>query len=67
MWYFHPTEGESLDFQICRETLPLPSFFVTACKSKDEKEETIFYFLMVFNLLKIIRPFESNILGPSET
>ena len=25
----------------------------TACKIKDEKEETIFYFLMVFNLLKI--------------
>ena len=25
----------------------------TASKIKDEKEETIFYFLMVFNLLKI--------------
>ena len=25
----------------------------TACKIKDEKEETIFYFLMVLNLLKI--------------
>ena len=25
-----------------------------------EKEETIFYFLMVFNLLKIIHPFESK-------
>ena len=25
----------------------------TACKIKDEKEETIFYFLMVFNLMKI--------------
>ena len=32
----------------------------TACKIKDEKEETIFYFLMVFNLLKIIYPFESK-------
>ena len=32
----------------------------TACKVKDEKEETIFYFLMVFNLLKIIHPFESK-------
>ena len=32
----------------------------TACKIKDEKEETIFYFLMVLNLLKIIHPFESK-------
>ena len=32
----------------------------TACKIKDEKEETNFYFLMVFNLLKIIHPFESK-------
>ena len=32
----------------------------TACKIKDEKEETIFYFLMVFNLPKIIHPFESK-------
>ena len=32
----------------------------TACKIKDEREETIFYFLMVFSLLKIIHPFESN-------
>ena len=32
----------------------------TACKVKDEKEETIFYFLIVFNLLKIIHPFESK-------
>ena len=32
----------------------------TACKIKDEKEETIFYFLMLFNLLKIIHPFESK-------
>ena len=32
----------------------------TASKIKDEKEETIFYFLMVFNLLKIIHPFESK-------
>ena len=32
----------------------------TACKIKDEKEETIFYFLMAFNLLKIIHPFESK-------
>ena len=32
----------------------------TACKIKDEKEETVFYFLMVFNLLKIIHPFESK-------
>ena len=28
MWYFYPTEGESLNFQICRETLPLPSSLV---------------------------------------
>ena len=32
----------------------------TACKIKDEKEETTFYFLMVLNLLKIIHPFESK-------
>ena len=32
----------------------------TVCKIKDEKEETIFYFLMLFNLLKIIHPFESK-------
>ena len=32
---------------------------ITACRIKDEEEETIFYFLMVFNLLKIIHPFES--------
>ena len=32
----------------------------TASKIKDEKEETIFYFLIVFNLLKIIHPFESK-------
>ena len=31
-----------------------------ACKVKDEKEETIFYFLMVFNLLKIIHLFKSK-------
>ena len=31
-----------------------------ACKNIDEKEETIFYFLMVFNLLKIIHTFESK-------
>ena len=31
-----------------------------ACKIKDEKEDTIFYFLMVFNLLKIIHPIESE-------
>ena len=33
---------------------------ITACKIQDEKQETIFYFLMVFNLLKIINPFESK-------
>ena len=32
----------------------------TACKIKDKKEETTFYFLMVFNLLKIIHLFESE-------
>ena len=32
----------------------------TVCKIKDEKEETIFSFLMVFNLLKIIHQFESK-------
>ena len=32
----------------------------TACKIKDKKEEKIFYFLMVFNLLKIINLFESK-------
>ena len=31
-----------------------------AFKIKGEKEETIFYFLMVFNLLKVIHPFESK-------
>ena len=33
---------------------------LTAYKIKNEKEETIFYFLMLFNLLKIIHPFESK-------
>ena len=33
---------------------------ITASKIKDEKDEGIFYFLMVFNLLKIIHPFESK-------
>ena len=33
---------------------------LTVCKVKDEKEEKILYFLMVFNLLKIIHPFESK-------
>ena len=33
---------------------------ITACKIQDEKQETFFYFLMVFNLLKIINPFESK-------
>ena len=33
---------------------------ITACKIHDEKQETIFYFLMVFNLLKIINLFESK-------
>ena len=32
----------------------------TACKTKDGKKETVFCFLMVFNLLKIIHPFESK-------
>ena len=32
----------------------------TVCKIKDKKEEIIFYFLMVFYLLKIIHPFESK-------
>ena len=32
----------------------------TACNIKDEKEETIFSYLMVFNLLKITHPFESK-------
>ena len=32
----------------------------TACKIKDEKDETSFYFCMVFNLLKIIHPFENK-------
>ena len=32
----------------------------TACKIKDEKDETIFCILMVFNLLKIIHPFEGK-------
>ena len=31
-----------------------------SCEVKDEKEETNFYFLMEFNLLKIIHPFESK-------
>ena len=31
-----------------------------ACTVKDEKGETIFYFLMVSSLLKIIHPFESK-------
>ena len=33
---------------------------LTESKVKDEKEEIIFYFLMVFDLLKIIHPFESK-------
>ena len=32
----------------------------TACKMKDEKEKSFFYFLMVVNLLRIIHPFESK-------
>ena len=32
----------------------------TACKIKDEKEETIFHFLMVLNQLKLTHPFESK-------
>ena len=32
----------------------------TAYKTKDEKEETNFYFLMVLNLLKIIHSFQSK-------
>ena len=32
----------------------------TACKVKDEEEETIFYFLIGYNLLKIIHAFESK-------
>ena len=92
MWYFYPIEGESLNFQTCRQTPPPPHFShlvrhpdpdlhigkalrvvglltvmiffqskkFTACKIKDEKEETIFYFLIVFNLLKIIQSFESK-------
>ena len=44
--------------------LTVVSFFqskkITACKIKDEKEETIFYFLMVLDPLKIIHPFESK-------
>ena len=32
----------------------------TATNIKDEKEETIFYLLMLFNLLKIIQRFESK-------
>ena len=42
--------------------LTVMSFFqskkFTACKMKDDKEETIFYFLIEFSLLKIIHPFE---------
>ena len=33
---------------------------ITACKINDENEKTVFYFLMVFNLLKIIHSFESK-------
>ena len=32
----------------------------TACKIKDGEEETIFKFLMVFNLLTIIHPFQGK-------
>ena len=40
----------------------------SACRVKDEKEQTSFYFLMVFNLLKIIYPCESKKhQGTSET
>ena len=28
MWYFYPTEGEGLNFQTCKETLPFPKSFV---------------------------------------
>ena len=34
---------------------------LTVCKVKDEKEEKILYFLMVFNLLKIIHPSKKNL------
>ena len=33
---------------------------ITASEIKNEKEETIFYFLMVFNLLDIIHPLKSK-------
>ena len=33
---------------------------LTECKVQDKKEEIIFYFLMVFDLLKIIHPSESK-------
>ena len=46
------------------DLLTLMIFFyrkkITACKIKDGKEERIFYFLMVFNLLQIIHPFQSK-------
>ena len=88
IWYFYPTEGESLAFRLGGRLPPSPPKFPCSLrrpdlstrktprvvglltvmiffqsksfKVKDEKEETIFYFLMVFNLLKIIHPFESK-------
>ena len=33
---------------------------ITACKIENKKEEIIFYFFMVFNLLENIHPFESK-------
>ena len=38
----------------------LQSKKLALCKIKDEKEKTVFHFLMVFNLLKIIHPFEGK-------
>ena len=73
MWYFYPTEVPSFSgifwspheenpeggwSAYCNDFLSKKKF--TACKIKDEKEEITFYFLMVFNLLKIIHPFESK-------
>ena len=89
MWYFYPTEGESINLDLQGDSPPpqfprlvrypdLPMrktlrvvdllsvmiFFqrkkITACKIKNEKEDIIFYFFMVLNLLKIIHPFESK-------
>ena len=50
MWYFYPTEGESLNFHICRETLsyPVPSFSGIFWSPHEENPEGGWYTAVIF-------------------